>query len=107
MQVELNGRVAIVTGGAHGIGRSIAEHLCRNGASLAIFDLDAKGARETARDLESQGGKTLALEADVSNVAQIAASVAAVVERFGRLDILVNNAGINSNNRFPIHEYRE
>ena len=107
MQVDLNGRVAIVTGGAHGIGRAIAEHLCRNGASVAILDVDGNAARETARDLESDGYKVLALAADVSNVEQIGAAVAAVVERFGRLDILINNAGINSNNRHPIHEYRE
>ena len=90
MQVDLQGKVALVTGAARGIGRAIGDRLAANGASLAYTDIDAAGAKEAA------GSAHLALPLDVTDEAQVAAAIAATLERFGRLDILVNNAGIGT-----------
>src|SRR5215204_4765512 len=82
-------RVVIVTGGASGLGRSVAERLRREGASVVIADLDGGRAAEAAEEL---GDRALALEVDVSDEGAVAALVARTVERFGRLDALHNNA---------------
>jgi NAD(P)-dependent dehydrogenase (short-subunit alcohol dehydrogenase family) len=86
----LNGRVAIVTGGASGIGRASAELLAAAGASVAIVDRD-KGAAEQA--LKAIGDQGLALEVDVAKESEIDAAVADIARQLGRVDILVNSAG--------------
>ena len=105
MQVDLNGQVAIVTGGANGIGRAIVQQLADNGARVVIADVEQGPAEQAAREVEAGGGVCIALPADVSDGPAMDRLAAAVLERFDRIDILVNNAGINSHHRVPIHEY--
>jgi len=101
MRVDLNGLVALVTGGAQGIGRAIAQQLFDNGAHIGIVDVDQAGADEASKDL---GGGSW--HADVSDVSAMERVVSEAEQRWGRLDILINNAGINSGgDRVPIHEF--
>jgi len=86
-------RVAVVTGGAKGIGRAIVEHLLGAGRAVAIWDADGPRGEATAAELGPKGG-VLAQRVDVTRAADIAAACAATLVRFGRIDILVNNAGI-------------
>jgi NAD(P)-dependent dehydrogenase (short-subunit alcohol dehydrogenase family) len=92
--VKLEHRVAIVTGAAQGIGRAIALGLAREGADVAVGDIQLDKAAETARQIEALGRRSLALQVDVSDLAAITAMVDQVVETWGTVDILVNNAGI-------------
>lgn len=97
--MNLQNKVAIVTGAATGIGRAIATHLAREGAAVAIdYHGSSDRADDLAHALETVGGKAVAIAADISDEAQVSMLVAETVKRFGRLDILVNNAGIE-------HEY--
>jgi NAD(P)-dependent dehydrogenase (short-subunit alcohol dehydrogenase family) len=106
VKVELEEKVALVTGGAHGIGRAIVQVLAANGARVAIVDIDAQGSARAARQLEEAHGPCLGLEGDVADAGQMEKAAAQVVERWGRIDILVNNAGINTTGgRVPIHEF--
>src|SRR5437867_6486791 len=91
---ELQGQVAIVTGGGRGIGRAIALRLAREGASVAVADLDEAGASAVAGEIAAVGGQAVPLSVDVTRRDDADAMVRATVERFGRLSILVNNAGI-------------
>lgn len=88
-------RVAIVTGGASGIGLAIAERLAADGNAVAIFDRDAQGGRDAAAEIEAAGGRAMAVEVDVTDRSAIEAGVAAVKEELGRPTILVNNAGLD------------
>jgi len=93
----LIGRVAIVTGGARGIGRGIAARFARDGATVLIADRDIDAARRTAEELETSsdaGGHAAAIETDAADRADLEAAVAAAIEGHGRLDIFVANAGI-------------
>jgi NAD(P)-dependent dehydrogenase (short-subunit alcohol dehydrogenase family) len=93
-QGDLEGKVAIVTGGASGIGRATARLLARDGARVCIADLDAGGAESVVKEIESAGGEGLAFRLDVTDPEQNAAAVAATVERFGGLHLAHLNAGI-------------
>lgn len=90
MSGKLEGKVALVTGGGRGIGQAICRLFAREGARVAVADIDPGTARETAQGLASEG---LALEMDVTVKTAVHAGVARVLDRFGHLDILVNNAG--------------
>jgi rhamnulose-1-phosphate aldolase/alcohol dehydrogenase len=90
---ELQGKVALVTGGAGGIGRAIIETLASAGACVVAFDLDAEGAQDA---VSAYGDRGLAVAGDVTSEAAVAAAFTAAVERFGGLDIVVSNAGIAS-----------
>jgi 3-oxoacyl-[acyl-carrier protein] reductase len=92
--MDFKGQVALVTGGARGIGKTIAEDLAKKGVNLAIADVSVESAGETARELASIGVKTTAFRLDVSKSDQVVKAFEDIVGEFGRLDILVNNAGI-------------
>ncbi|MGC2061592.1 MAG: 3-oxoacyl-[acyl-carrier-protein] reductase [Thermodesulfovibrionales bacterium] len=92
--MELKGRVALITGGARGIGKAIAECFARKGADLVIADISYDSAAATAKELAASGIKTSALKLDVSKSDDVAAGFREIMNQFGRLDILVNNAGI-------------
>lgn len=91
--MRLKDRVAIVTGSGSGIGRAIALALAREGASVAIVDVNEAGAQETVKEIQNEGGQAHPYKADVTRKAQIEAVVADVVQRWGTVHILVNNAG--------------
>ncbi len=92
------GQVAIVTGGAQGIGRTIALTIARMGADVAVVDVDQDKAEATAGEIRELGRGALAFKADVTNLEDAEACVQKVVEKLGRVDILVNNAGITRDN---------
>jgi NAD(P)-dependent dehydrogenase (short-subunit alcohol dehydrogenase family) len=85
-----------VTGGASGIGRAIALRLARDGADVAVLDLDAAGARAVAAEVAALGRRAVAVEADVADAASVGAAVARVREGLGPIHVLVNDAGICS-----------
>ena len=91
---KLDGKIAIVTGAARGIGRTIAEALAREGADLALCDCQVDWLNDTVASVQSLGRKAMAGAADVGDGAQIEAFVEQVMKQYGRVDILVNNAGI-------------
>lgn len=92
--MKLKGKSALVTGGGSGIGRSIAIELARAGASVTIGDVRLEAAQEVVSTIEAAGGRSMAVRCDVSNKADVLATVEATLSAFGRIDILVNNAGI-------------
>jgi 2-hydroxycyclohexanecarboxyl-CoA dehydrogenase len=96
----LGGQVAIVTGGGQGIGRGIALALAEAGAEVALFDVSASAAQDTAAAIHALGRRALALEADVTDLARVESATAEVVSTFGGLDVLVNNAGWTPNEPF-------
>src|SRR5687768_6214671 len=102
-QFDLTGRRAVVTGGAQGIGRAIAERLLRSGARVSLWDCDAPLAAATARELGALGDVHTAT-VDVVKADEVDAAAAATVARFGGIDILVANAGITGPN-LPTWEY--
>lgn len=91
---KLDGKIAIVTGAARGIGRTIAESLAREGADLFVCDCQAEWLNDTVAAAQALGRKAVAGAADVGNAVAVEAFVGQVLERYGRIDILVNNAGI-------------
>ncbi len=95
---SLKGRVALVTGGARGIGRAICQRLADEGASLAIVDIMLDVAEKTAAEFKSQGIEAAAFAANVAKLEEAEATVNAVIAKFGKIDILVNNAGITRDN---------
>ncbi len=92
--LDLSGGVAIVTGGAMGIGQGIAFRLAEAGASVVIADRDLEAAQRTADLISERGGRTLALQVDVSAVSDAQTMIQQTIDAFGQVDILVNNAGI-------------
>ena len=92
--MRLQGKKAIVTGGAAGIGRAIAFALANEGADVAIADVQAEKAQVAAREIKGQGRHAVAITCDVGDPVQAQAMVAQAVAEMGGLDILVNNAGI-------------
>jgi len=96
-QIDLAGRVAVVTGGAQGIGRAIVERFMASGAAIAIWDRDAKLSAETATELKARG-RIEAFAADVTALDAVERARDATLAAFDRIDILVNNAGISGPN---------
>jgi NAD(P)-dependent dehydrogenase (short-subunit alcohol dehydrogenase family) len=96
--MRLQGKIALVTGGARGIGFAIAKALAAQGSIPVIADINEQGARDAVAAL--QGSEGLALGVNVAEQASITAMIEAIIARYGRLDILVNNAGIGGNTPF-------
>lgn len=94
--MELQGKTAIVTGSARGIGEGIAVCLAREGAKVVINSRKVQDCQETVKKIEAAGGTAIAIAADVAKEDQVTAMVAETIKQFGRVDILVNNAGIES-----------
>ncbi len=92
--MKLKDKVAVVTGGAQGIGKAVALLLAEQGADLVISDINFEKAEETAKQIETLGRKSMAVRANVALTDEVEKMVLAILERFGRIDILVNNAGI-------------
>jgi NAD(P)-dependent dehydrogenase (short-subunit alcohol dehydrogenase family) len=88
------GKVAVVTGGAGGIGSATARALAREGAGVAVVDIDRAGAERVATEIEAAGGRALALGVDLSEEPGVIEAVRHVVDHFGRLDVLHNNAAL-------------
>ena len=91
---RLDGKRAYITGGARGIGKSIAQAFVEAGAVVAIADLDIDEANKTAQELSQSGGKVIAAELDVTSQESVEACIKKISEEFGGIDIAVNNAGI-------------
>ena len=85
MKVALEGKVAVVTGGANGIGRAIVDKLIDNGASVVIVDIDVQAGRETAEEIQQGGGTCLFLEGDVSDAAQMEIVADQIAGHFGKI----------------------
>ena len=100
---ELDGKVAVVTGAASGIGKAIATTLARAGATVAIADLDLNGARAVAGEIEADGGRASAFKMDVTDEATVDRNFEAIFEKYGSIDILISNAGIQIVN--PIENF--
>jgi NAD(P)-dependent dehydrogenase (short-subunit alcohol dehydrogenase family) len=92
MRYDLHGKVALITGGAQGIGLGLAEALSLRGAKLALVDVDARGAAESAAGFGSENA--IGLAADATSREALKGAIGSTVERFGRLDVVVANAGI-------------
>ena len=92
--MRLENKVALITGSASGIGKEIAIIYAREGAKVAIADLNLEAAEATAREIDPTGERTIGVAMDVTHEAQVDAGTAKVVETFGSLDVLVSNAGI-------------
>jgi len=94
-QQSLAGKVAFIQGGSRGIGAAIARRLAQEGAAVALtYVSSAAGALDVVRDIETAGGRAIAIQADSRDEQAIRAAIRHTVESFGRLDILVNNAGV-------------
>jgi NAD(P)-dependent dehydrogenase (short-subunit alcohol dehydrogenase family) len=96
MYEDLQGKVAIITGGAGGIGAAYSRALAEHGTSVVVADLNAEGADLAAKQLEDDGFRAIGVEADVTSLASAKNMVAHAVQAFGGVDILINNAGIMS-----------
>ena len=108
MTAGSDARVAIVTGGASGIGLAISQRLAADGAAVAVFDLNTEAAETAAADIVSAGGSAIAVTVDVTDRALVDQGVAEVRERLGRPTILVNNAGLDGFDKFlsiPIEKW--
>ena len=92
--MRLKDKVAIITGAASGIGKEIAIVYAREGAKIAIADINQKAADATAKELDPSGKRAIGVAMDVTNEQQVDAGTAKVIETFGALDVLVSNAGI-------------
>ena len=95
--MRLEGKVAVVTGAASGMGKAIAELYAKEGASVVVSDLNIEGAEVVASGIEANGGKAIAVKTNVADLNDINEMIDTAVNEFGTLDILVNNAGIMDN----------
>lgn len=102
---ELDGQVAIVTGGGRGLGRAFCHGLGESGARIVVADIDLDSAEHVASELRVSGGTAMAVEADVSQAASVARLVSSVVDSFGPPGVLVNNAALFAS--LPLREFHE
>lgn len=92
--MQLNGQVAVITGGARGIGLEIARALASQGADIALFDINEAQLAQATRQIEAMGRRAAGFVVDVTNASAVDDAVGKVLDKLGRIDILVNNAGI-------------
>jgi 3-oxoacyl-[acyl-carrier protein] reductase len=102
--MKFEGKVALVTGAARGIGKAIALKLAQEGADVVVTDVDLEGAQRVAQEIEGLGYKAKAIQADVSQREAVQRLVSEAISLFGKVDILVNNAGIIRRGTFLEHE---
>jgi 2-hydroxycyclohexanecarboxyl-CoA dehydrogenase len=93
--MSLEGKNAVVTGGGSGMGQSTCVQLARDGAAVAVWDLNEKGAQETVALIEKEGNKAIAVQCDVSSKAAVTAATERTRKELGPITVLVNNAGIS------------
>ena len=105
MAASLEGRVALITGAARGMGKAIAQAFAVEDASVSLLDIQKEELQQVVTDIQAQGGKAIGQHADVRFYDQIEASVQATVEELGSIDILVNSAGLGMPGR--VHELPE
>jgi 3-oxoacyl-[acyl-carrier protein] reductase len=94
----LEGKVALITGGARGIGKEIAILFARNGSNIAICDVNLEEAEKTIKEIEGLGREGIAFKVDVTNSSQVQDMVDKILDKFNKVDILINNAGITKDN---------
>src|SRR6266487_6980177 len=103
----VEGKVALVTGGASGIGRATALTFAREGAKLVVADMNEEGGHQTVHMITEKGGEAIFVRTDVSKAVEVQALISKAVETYGRLDCAHNNAGISSPVRASIADYPE
>jgi len=96
--MRLKDKVALITGGARGIGQAIAMTFAKEGADIVVADVNLEIAQKTAAEIEALGRKALALEMDVTNFEKVEEGINKILDKMGKVDILVNNAGITKDN---------
>lgn len=106
MKVDLNNKVALVTGSGGFIGRSIALKMAENGADIVINDINEENGNKVVKEIEAMGRKAIYIKADISSVEDMNSMADKIIEAFGKIDVLVNNAGVNLG-RSLIHEFKE
>ena len=110
LNIRLDGKIAIVTGAAMGVGQGMAEGLASVGAHVIIADILDEAAQKTAQNIEDNGGKAEAYHLDTTDSAQFNGLVEYLMKQYGKIDILVNNAGINRRNlciNMPEEDFRK
>jgi NAD(P)-dependent dehydrogenase (short-subunit alcohol dehydrogenase family) len=105
--MKLKDRVAIITGGGSGIGEATARLLAKEGAAVGILDVNDEGGLRVTRSIEDGGGRAMFVHCDVTQEAQVAGGIEAVVKAYGRLDIIHNNAGVSGPSQVPIDQLEE
>lgn len=96
--MRLKDKVALITGGGRGIGREIALACAREGADIAVWDVNPADAEKTCADIEALGRKTLWQQVDVTDIAKVEEGINKILDKLNKIDILVNNAGITKDN---------
>jgi len=96
--MRLKDKVALITGGARGIGRAIALSYAKDGADIVVADVNKEEAEKTCLDIQALGRKAMALELDVTDYAKVEEAINKILDKFRKVDILVNNAGITKDN---------
>lgn len=105
--IMFQGKVAFITGAGSGVGRAAALAFVREGARVAVVDLDSANAQETVRLVQAAGGHAVSVQADVCQAAQMESAVRTTVETFARLDFAFNNAGVVIDERGQLIDYQE
>lgn len=100
---DFEGKVAVITGGASGIGRSLACSFAKRGSKIVIADVNKETLDETAQELENIGSEVLSVITDVSDREEVSHLAEASYERFGNVNILCNNAGVSSTGSFSLN----